>query len=64
MRWSRQNELVHQAIVMTKQEIMDIIESSLALEGIETLDGSPNYLIVRDVENDQDYKISLEQIPE
>lgn len=48
---------------MTKQEIMYIIESSLALEGIETLDGSPNYLIVRDVENDQDYKISLEQIP-
>lgn len=48
---------------MVKQEIMDIIESSLALEGIETLDGSPDYLIVRDNENDQDYKITLEKIP-
>lgn len=48
---------------MTKQEIMDIIESNLALEGIEALDRSPNYLIVRDAANDQDYKISLEEIP-
>lgn len=48
---------------MTKQEIMDIIESSLALEGIETLDGSPDYLIVRDAKNDQDYRITLEEIP-
>lgn len=49
---------------MTKQEIMDIIESRLALDaGIETLDGSSDYLVVRDAENDQDYKITLEEIP-
>ena len=46
---------------MSMQEIMDIIESSLALEGIETMEGDETHLLIHDANNGMDYKITLEK---
>ncbi len=48
---------------MSMQEIMDIIESSLALEGVETMEGDETHLLIHDANNGMDYKITLEKSP-
>lgn len=47
---------------MSMQEIMDIIESSLALEGVETMEGDETHLLIHDANNGMDYKITLEKV--
>lgn len=48
---------------MNKQEIFDIIESSLALAGYDVIDGDRDNVIIRHGESDTDYEIKIEELP-
>lgn len=45
---------------MSKQEIMDIIESALALEGVMAMDGSESHLLIQDGDMNT-YTLRLEE---
>lgn len=63
MAFEHNHEGSYSDVMEAKQEIIDCIESSLALAGYEIMTGNAESLVVRSAVNDLSFQISIAHLP-